>query len=196
MRVWRTAGEKYVPERLRMVNRNSMVSVMVWRVIGYHGVGNLVILDENVNAENHVRTLSENLLDPVENIFGDRNHPFVFQHDNAPAHTTRRTVASLEQQDISTIQEPSQSLDLNIVEQAWDFMGSAIGRVIPNTRNGLIRTLHNIWLNITVPYFHNLYISPPRRIRAVVRGRGYPTKYWLKKYFRKMDNIWICLTFP
>ena len=39
---------------------------MVWGVIGYHGVGKLVIPYENVNADNYVRTLSENLLESVE----------------------------------------------------------------------------------------------------------------------------------
>ena len=65
-------------------------------VIGYPDIGNLIILDENVNADNNVRTLSENPLGFVENIFGHRNHPFVFQPDNAPAHMARRTVAWLE----------------------------------------------------------------------------------------------------
>ena len=37
-----------------------------------------------------------------------------------------RTVAWLEQQDISAIQLPSQSLDLNVTEQVWDFMGREI----------------------------------------------------------------------
>ena len=79
---------------------------------GYNGVGNLNIINQNVNAENYVSTLSENpiglniflirnrrtalwlhrlLLDSVEYIFGDRN-----QHNNAPAQTARRTVAWLE----------------------------------------------------------------------------------------------------
>ena len=92
-------------------------------VIGYHRVGKLVILDENVNVENYVRTLPENLLDSVENIFGNRNHPFMFEHDNALAHTVCPTVTWLEQQDISTSQWPSQSPHLNIMEQVWEFMG-------------------------------------------------------------------------
>ena len=121
-------------------------------VIGYHSVGNLVILDENVNADNYVRTLSENLLYSVENIFGDRNHPFVFQHDHAPVYTARRSVAWLEPQDISTIQWPSQSPGLDIIEHVWDFMGREIVRVMPVTKNDLIRALQNkIWWLCLVP---------------------------------------------
>ena len=62
-------------------------NVYAWSIeIEYHGVDNLIVLDENVNADNYVRTLSQNFTDPAENIFGDRSHPSVFQHDNAPAH--------------------------------------------------------------------------------------------------------------
>ena len=57
-------------------------------------------------------------------------------------------------------------------------------------------SLHNPWLSITVPYLHNLYNPLPRRVRTVTRWRGYPTKYWLTKYFHSKDNNWICLTSP
>ena len=156
-----------------MISKNRIFSVIVCEVIGYHRVGNVVILVENVNADIHVRIFSENIIDSVENIFGDRKHPFVFQYDNTPAHTAYWTVTFLEQQDISTIQWPSQPRDLNAIKQVRDFMG------IPVTRNDLIRALHNTWLNITVPYLRNPLQLPSWRVRAVIRGQGYPTKYWL-----------------
>ena len=68
---------------------------------------------------------------------------FLFQHDNAPAQNARQIVAWLEQQDISTIQWPSQSPDLKTIEQVWEFMRKEIVRVMPVTRNDLIRALHN-----------------------------------------------------
>ena len=86
--------------------------------------------------------------------------------------------------------------DLYTIEHVLNFMDRKIARVMPVTRNDLIRALHNSWLNITVPCLHNLYNSHSRKVRAVIRGRGYPTRYWSTKYFRKKDNIWICLTFP
>ena len=110
----------------------------------------------------------------VQYIFGDRNHPLVFQHDNAPAHMAHRTVTWLEQHDLSTIQRPSQSPDLNIAEQVWDFMGTEIVKVMPVTRNDLIRALHNSWRNITVPHLHNLYNSLHRLVRAAIKGRVTP----------------------
>ena len=85
----------------------------------------------------------------------------------------------------TALQWPSQSPDPTIIEQIWDFMGRDIVKVIPHMKADLIRALHNSWLNITVTYLHNLYNFLPRRIRTVIRGRDYPTKYWLKGYLQK-----------
>ena len=67
---------------------------------------------KKLQCYNYVRKLSDNILDSVANIFGERNHPSVLQHDTASVHRARRTVAWLEQQHIFTIQWLSQSLDL------------------------------------------------------------------------------------
>ena len=164
--------------------------------IGYHGDGNLIILDENLNAQNYVKTLSENFLDSTQkHVWRPKSSMRVSTWQCSSPHNWR-TVTWLEQQEISTMQWPYQSPTLNIKEQVWDFTGRAIVRVMPVTWNDLIRALHKPWLSITVPYLHNLYNPLPRRVRAVTRGRGYPTKYWLTKYFHSKDNIWICLTSP
>ena len=156
----------------RMIYKNRIFSVIVCEVIGYHRVGNVVILVENVNADIHVRLFSENIIDSVENIFGDRNHPFVFQHDNTPAHTACWTVIFLEQQDISTIQWPSQPrtlMQLNKFGILWAF---------------LLREM--IWFELcTIPGWTSrcpictTFTTPFLKSRAVIRGQSYPTKYWL-----------------
>ena len=177
VRVWRSAGERYIPDCLSLVQRNSMMSVMVWGCVGYHGVGELVVLEQNVTAAAYIETLRENLHNSVENIFGDRNHPIIFQHDNAPAHTARATVAWLDQNDVQTIQWPAQSPDLNLIENLWDTLGRAVIRARPATRIQLIQELHRAWNSLTPAMVRNLFDSMPRRVRAVIRSRGYPTKY-------------------
>ena len=112
IRVWRTTWEKYIPECLCMVNRNRIVSVVVW---GHW--------PPRCWQSGHSRWKREcgkwcqNIVRKPSRFW--RKH---IQHDNAPAHTARQTVARLEQQDISIIQWSSQSADLNIIEQVWDFM--------------------------------------------------------------------------
>ena len=175
MRVWRIGRGKDIPECLCMVNNNRNVSVMVVG-IGYHGDGNLIILDENLNVQNYVKTLSENFLDSTQNMFGDRNHPCVFQHDSAPAHTTVELShgwSSRKYPPCNGHPSPRPS----ILKNKFEILRAEIVRVMPVTRNDLIRALHNPWMSITVPYLHNLNTPLPRRVRAVTRGRGYPTKY-------------------
>ena len=125
----------------------------------------------------YVRTLSESPSWFCRKHIWRQKSSFMFQHDNTLAHTACRTVAWFEQQDISTIQWSSQSPDLNIIEQVWDFMGREIVRVVPVTRNDLIWALHNAWLNSTVPCLHNLYNSLPRRLL----GAGLPHKVLINK---------------
>ena len=169
----------FLPDNMCFVQRNSTASVMVWGTVGLYDVtvGELVVLDENVTAAAYIRTLEEHLLTSVQNIFGDRNHRFIFQHDNAPAHTARITQAWLEEQDFQTIQWPAHSPDLNLIENIWDDLGKAVVRDRPTNRADLIRCLHRRWNAITPQYVQRLFESMPRRVRAVIRSRGYPTRY-------------------
>jgi hypothetical protein len=177
VRVWRTAGERYIPECVSQVQRNTVQSVMVWGCVGRHGMGELVVLEENVTAAAYIRTLEQHLFTSVENIFGDPQHHIIFQHDNAPAHTARATQQWLEQHEVQTIQWPAQSPDLNIIENLWDTLTRAVTKARPATRVELIQTLHRAWNSITPEHVGRLYDSLPRRVRGVIRSRGYPTKY-------------------
>ena len=55
-----------MPENLGLVTRNT-VSIMVWGVISFHGVGELVLGDRNMKGEQYVHILDENLLQSVDN---------------------------------------------------------------------------------------------------------------------------------
>jgi hypothetical protein len=177
VRVWRSAGERFLPECQAKVMRFSPVSVMVWGCIGFHGVGELVVLTEKVTAAAYIRTLEGHLFSSVENIFGDPQHRFIFQHDNAPAHSAHATQEWLEEHDVQVIQWPAQSPDLNIIENVWDMLGRAVRKDRPTSRHQLIASLQRAWNSLTADYIRRLYESLPRRVRCVIRARGYPTKY-------------------
>ena len=66
----------------------------------------------------------------------------------------------------------------------WDFVGKEIVRVMPVTRNDLIRAWHNSWLKITI-YLQNMSNSITRRVRVVIVGLNYPTRYWLTSFSEK-----------
>ena len=95
--------------------RNS-VSVMVWGCVSIHGVGELAIVAGNINHVKYIDVFESNLLPSVERMFGDRNHPLVFQDDTVPCHRPRAVDDWLDSQDIRTMQWPVQSPDANIIE--------------------------------------------------------------------------------
>ncbi len=78
------------PGNIAQVRRQGSSSVMVWGCITYVGVGELVVVDGNLNAVGYIEVLEQNLLQSIENILGDRNMPFLFQHDNAPVHKVHK----------------------------------------------------------------------------------------------------------
>ena len=49
-------------------------------------IGNSVVVDGNVNQYSYIYIMGRNLLESVEQMFMEQQHPFVFQQDHAPFH--------------------------------------------------------------------------------------------------------------
>jgi hypothetical protein len=55
--VWNIVWERYLPDCLSLVRKNTLVSVMVWGCLGYHGFGELVVVNKNISGEVYVSIL-------------------------------------------------------------------------------------------------------------------------------------------
>ena len=176
IRVWRTNGTAYHPGNLTFFTRNAL-SIMFWGCIGYHGVGELVMVEGNLAHAQYIDILDGYLLQSVENIFGDREHPFVFQDDNAPPHRAHVVQDWMFEHGINRMDWPAQSPDANPIENLWDDIERAIVRDHPATREDLIRCVYRAWGEIAPERLHGLYETLPRRAAAIIRSHGYATKY-------------------
>ena len=65
---------------------------MVWVAFSSHGKSDLVILHGRQRSKNYINTLKNHLL-PFVNRFHEEN--CIFQHDNAPIHTAKKTKKEL-----------------------------------------------------------------------------------------------------
>jgi len=74
---------------------------------------------------------------------------------------------------------PAQSPDLNPIEHLWDVLERQVRARNPHPKNKdeLALALTEEWLNIDQTILENLVDSMPRRVDAVIKSRGYPTKY-------------------
>ena len=79
VRVWRENGRALEPENIPGFIRRYPVSLMVCGCVSYRGVGKLFIVNGTMKSIDYIYILDHNLLDSVENIFGDAMIPFIFQ---------------------------------------------------------------------------------------------------------------------
>ena len=87
--------------------------MMVWAAISSRGSSELVFLEGKQNSIKYVETLDQYLF-PLCDKFG--YDTVIFQHDNAPLHTSRLTKTFLQERNLKVLKWPARSPDLNPIE--------------------------------------------------------------------------------
>jgi hypothetical protein len=111
------------------------------------------------------------------NLFPEND--YVFQQDNCPVHTANIVSEWFTDNDISLLNWPSRSPDLNPMENVWAELVKTIKRqnVRPQNAQQLLEILTNAWETITQNYCLGLCNSMTRRLTAVITKNGAMTKY-------------------
>ncbi len=74
---------------------------------------------------------------------------------------------------------PANSPDLNPIENLWGIVKRKMRDTRPNNADELKATVKETWASIPPQQCHKLITSMPRRIEAVIKAKGAPTKYWV-----------------
>ena len=173
-RVWRRAGEAQNPSCLKSSVKFPQ-SVMVWGAMSSAGVGPLCFLRVTVNAVVYQEILENFMLPSAERLFGDAE--FVFQQDLAPAHSAKSTAVWFADHHIDVLPWPSNSPDLNPIENLWGIVKKKMTSLRPSNLAELKAAIETTWASIKPQQCHRLITSMPRRIQAVIDAKGAPTKY-------------------
>lgn len=173
-RVWRKTGEAQ-NGRCRKSSVKFPQSVMTWGSMSAAGVGPLCFIKSSINAAVYQEILEHFMLASVDQLYGDED--FIFQQDLAPAHTAKTTKSWFNNHGITVLDWPANSPDLNPIENLWGIAKRKLNGKRPNNKEELKAAIEACWSSITPEICHKMVASMPRRIKAVIRAKGAPTKY-------------------
>ncbi len=111
----------------------------------------------------------------ADKLYGDAD--FIFQQDLAPAHTAKGTKSWFNDHGVTVLDWPANSPDLNPIENLWGIVKRKMRDTRPNNADDLKATVKETWASIPPQQCHKLITSMPRRIEAVIKAKGAPTKY-------------------
>ena len=72
---------------------------------------------------------------------------------------------------------PPQSPDLNPIEHLWDILDKKIDKCNVTSQNTLWEQIQAAWQEISLDTLKKLVMSMPDRMKAVIKAKGYHTKY-------------------
>ncbi len=173
-RVWRKSGEAQNPCCLKSSVKFPQ-SVMIWAAMSSVGVGPLCFLKSTDNAAIYQEILEHFMLPSADKLYGDAD--FIFQQDLAPAHTAKGTKSWFNDHGVTVLDWPANSPDLNPIENLWGIVKRKMRDTRPNNADELKATVKETWASIPPQQCHKLITSMPRRIEAVIKAKGAPTKY-------------------
>ncbi len=113
------------------------------------------------------------MLPSSDQLFKDAD--LIFQQDLAPAHTAKR----FNDHGVTVLDWPENSPDLNHIENLWGIVKRKMRNKRPKNADELKATIKETWASIPPQQCHKLITSMPRRIEAVIKAKGAPTKYWV-----------------
>ncbi len=120
--------------------------------------------------------LSENLLPSARALKMKRG--WIFQHDNDPKHTARAMKEWLRKKHFKVLEWPSQSPDLNPIENLWRELKVRVAQRQPQNITALEEICMEEWAKIPATVCENLVKTYRKRLTSVIANKGYITKYW------------------
>jgi transposase len=176
--VWRCVGARYKEGNTQARTQAGGGSVMVWGAISRTRTYPLIVIDTTIDAAGYVEVLKKFFGPPPRSSAArKKGMPWTFMHDNASIHAAKLTEKFLKDRHVEVLPWPANSPDLNPIENLWSIVSKKVYRTNYSSRDALIAAVQTEWAAVTPAQLAALYDSMPRRMAAVVKGRGGPTAY-------------------
>jgi transposase len=176
--VWKKSEHMRTEQHMKPTVKKGGGSLMIWGCMTPQGVGFMCKIDGTMNGELYREILDDNLMDTLKYYHIPRDK-FIFQQDNDPKHTAKLTWEWFKDHKIKVLDWPAQSPDLNPIEHLWAELEKRLNSYEnhPSSMTALWERVEEEWEKIPKEVCMNLIESMPRRLEAVIRAKGAPTKY-------------------
>ena len=173
--VWSKPNTAHRPECTIPSVKYGGGSIMLWGCFSSAGTGKIVRIVGKMDGAKYRDILEENLLESARELRLGRR--FTFQQDNDPKHKAKSTMEWFKNKHINVLEWPSQSPDLNPIENLWKDLKTAVHKRSPSNLTELELFCKEEWAKMSVSRCANLVESYPSRLAAVIAAKGGSTKY-------------------
>lgn len=176
--VRRRSNERYHSKCIVPTMKHGGGNILVWGCFSGQGVGDLKKIDGKMDKKMYHQILIRHGVPSGIRLMGQG---FVYQQDNDPKHTSNLCKNYLTKKEeegrLRNMNWPPQSPDLNPIEHLWDILDKKIDKSNVTSQDTLWEQIQAAWQGIPLDTLKKLVMSMPDRMKAVIKAKGYHTKY-------------------